>query len=74
MFKKHSDLLLDNDDEEELARKVMEVTPSSSESKPVTFLKEDLKNSIRSETFFMNNLKNVNKTEGTSFDDLREFN
>lgn len=62
------------EDEDDLARKVMEVSPVSNAHSQLAFSKDDLKDSIRSEKFFINNLNKINSGQGTSFEDLQDFN
>lgn len=48
----------------------MEISPVSNSNTQIAFSKDDLKNSIRSETFFLNNLNKINSGNATSLDDL----
>lgn len=51
----------------------MEVSPVSNSTGQIAFSKDDLKSSIRSENFFLNNLNKINSSQATSFEDLQEF-
>lgn len=69
-FEKARHLLKIDDEDDDLAKQVMDVSPASTSNPQISFTREDLKNSIRSEHFFLTNLDKVNAGHSTSFEEL----